>query len=115
MRKLAGVSHKRSQIPVEDIIEPGSAKAGQQHRRLENERNQFQARKHVYEKNIIEVQERKKRILEASTATQRTGGTRTRSGSSGRQTRQVLDTQHRLRADLTAEGRQPAAAAVTAG
>jgi len=98
--ELAGVSHKRSQIPVE-ALSNRVREAGQQHRRLENERNQFQARKHVYEKNIIEVQERKKRILEASTATQsELEELEPEAVALEDKLEQVLDTQHRLRADL---------------
>lgn len=98
--ELAQTVHLREQLPVESLAQR-SKEAAAEHRRLENERNAFQARKQVYEKNIAEVGERRKRILESRSAAREELDTfEPEAVTLEDKLEAILDEQHRQRASL---------------
>ena len=98
--ELAQILHLRDQLPIEALAQRVKD-ATQQCRKLEGERNSFQARKQVYEKNIGEVKERKKRIQESvSAAREELNSFEPEAIALEEKLETILDEQHRHRADL---------------
>lgn len=98
--ELSQAVHAREQLPVE-ALDARTKDARQQVQKLENERNSFQARKQVYEKNLGEIKERKDRIIE----TQKSAKAEMESYEPEaieleEKLEALIDDQHRHRADL---------------
>lgn len=97
--QLEAAQQKRNQLPVESLLQ--KMKDADRHlRATENRQNSFNARKQVYERNFNDVQDRKKRILEAkATLQEELEGIEPELIRLQEQLEQVLDKQHRLRSD----------------
>ncbi len=97
--QLDTAQQKRNQLPVESLLQ--KVKDADQHlRTIENRQNSFNARKQVYERNLNDVQDRKKRLLEAkATLQEELEAIEPELVRLQTQLEQVLDKQHRLRSD----------------
>lgn len=97
--QLEASQQKRNQLPVESLLQ--KVKDADRHlRTTENRQNSFNARKQVYERNLNDVQDRKKRLLEAKATLQdELEGIEPELLRLQGQLEQVLDKQHRLRSD----------------
>jgi len=97
--QLEAAQQKRNQLPVESLLQKVKD-ADRNLRSTENRQNSFNARKQVYERNLNDVQDRKKRLLEAkATLQEELEGLDPELVRLQGQLEQVLDKQHRLRSD----------------
>lgn len=97
--QLEAAQQKRNQLPVEALLQKVKD-ADRNLRSTENRQNSFNARKQVYERNLNDVQDRKKRLLEAKATLQdELEGIEPELVRLQGQLEQVLDKQHRLRSD----------------
>jgi chromosome segregation protein len=98
--QLAQAVHAFEQQPI-DALAQRNKDALQVIRNLENERNSFQARKQVYQKNLDEINDRKKRLIENRvTATEDLGGLEPETFELQKKLDGLLSEQHELRSTL---------------
>ncbi len=97
--QLETAQHKRNQLPVESLLQ--KVKDADRHlRNTENRQNSFNARKQVYERNLNDIKDRKKRLHEAKATLQvELESIEPELIRLQQQLEQVLDKQHRLRSD----------------
>jgi chromosome segregation protein len=97
--QLDAAQQKRNQLPVESLLQK-MKDADRYLRTTENRQNSFNARKQVYERNLNDVQDRKKRLLEAkATLQEELESIEPELIRLQEQLELVLDKQHRLRSD----------------
>jgi chromosome segregation protein len=100
VRELAQTTHNIQQLPV-DALTQRVKDALSELRKIENASNAFQARKQVHERNLSEVRERRKRVLEQkSQATKELGDLDPEMLELREQLDKLLREQHDLRSGL---------------